>query len=244
MIDPQKLKRQVNIVEIINQFVPLKKQGKDYFGCCPFHGEKTPSFSVNEEKQFFHCFGCGQNGDVMDFLMEYHGWSFIEAAKFLGADVEAQPIAKTKSNEQRKFHSFKLPPDHSEDEEMASKMIESSSDLIPISTATGKVVNCYSMKLEQPMLGDSYNGAYWIIKNDKPNGVAVTSLELGNRIASIYGFNVAVCFTGAIMKYMCKWNSGDFKLKPVLSDHCDDYLAYDMPWLYWDGEKLEKKKVK
>jgi hypothetical protein len=46
------------------------------------------------------------------------------------------------------------------------------------------------------------------------------------------------------MKYMCKWNSGDFKLKPVLSDQCDDYLAYDMPWLYWDGEKLEKKAVK
>lgn len=244
MIDPQKLKRQTNIVEIINGFVPLKKQGKDYFGCCPFHGEKTPSFSVNEEKQFFHCFGCGQNGDVIDFLTEYNGWSFIEAAKHLGADVDAQPVAKTERNMRRVFHSYKLPPDHSEDGEMAAKMCESSPDLLPISTADGVIINCYSMKLEQPMLGDSYNGAYWIIKNKQPNGVAVTSLELGNIIASKYNFNVAVCFTGAIMKYMCKWNSGDYKLKPVLSDQCDDYLAYDMPWLYWDGEKLEKRKVK
>lgn len=87
MIDVDDLKAKVNIVDIIEEVVPLKKSGKDYFGCCPFHGEKTPSFSVSERDQFFHCFGCGTNGSVIDFVMEYKGVEFLEACKYLGADI-------------------------------------------------------------------------------------------------------------------------------------------------------------
>lgn len=85
------IRSQTNIVDVIGQYVQLKKQGKNLFGVCPFHDEKTPSFSVNEEKQIFHCFSCGRGGNVFKFLMELEQLSFPEAvakvADFVGADL-------------------------------------------------------------------------------------------------------------------------------------------------------------
>tara|TARA_Y100001956_G_scaffold22728_1_gene22370 strand:- start:86 stop:1843 length:1758 start_codon:yes stop_codon:yes gene_type:complete len=81
----------LDIVDIIDARVKLKKKGKNYGACCPFHNEKTPSFSVSQEKQFYHCFGCGVHGNAIDFLMEYERLEFVEAieelASFLGLDV-------------------------------------------------------------------------------------------------------------------------------------------------------------
>ncbi|MCM3566584.1 DNA primase [Neobacillus mesonae] len=74
------IRQAVDIVEIIGDYVQLKKQGRNYFGLCPFHGESTPSFSVSPDKQIFHCFGCGAGGNVFSFLMELEGISFQEAA--------------------------------------------------------------------------------------------------------------------------------------------------------------------
>lgn len=80
-----------DIVDVIDRRVPLKKAGKDYKACCPFHEEKTPSFTVSAEKQFYHCFGCGKNGSAIGFLMEYENMPFPEAieelAGILGLDV-------------------------------------------------------------------------------------------------------------------------------------------------------------
>jgi DNA primase len=72
-----------DIVDIVSESVILKKSGQNYFGLCPFHSEKTPSFSVNPAKQIFHCFGCGAGGNSLSFVMKYHGLSFPEAAKML-----------------------------------------------------------------------------------------------------------------------------------------------------------------
>ena len=72
-----------DIVDIISQNVILKKSGSNFFGLCPFHSEKTPSFSVNTNKQIFYCFGCGSGGNVFIFLKKYHGITFVEAAKML-----------------------------------------------------------------------------------------------------------------------------------------------------------------
>src|SRR5690625_1716739 len=72
-----------DIVDIVGEYVQLKKQGRNYFGLCPFHGEKTPSFSVTQEKQIFHCFGCGKGGNVITFMMEIEGFTFYDALKFL-----------------------------------------------------------------------------------------------------------------------------------------------------------------
>ncbi|MBA9025464.1 DNA primase [Peribacillus huizhouensis] len=75
------IREAVDIVDLIGEYVQLKKQGRNYFGLCPFHGESTPSFSVSQDKQIFHCFGCGAGGNVFTFLMDIEGYSFIEAAK-------------------------------------------------------------------------------------------------------------------------------------------------------------------
>jgi DNA primase len=73
----------IDIIDVIDARVPLKKAGKDYKACCPFHEEKTPSFTVSQDKQFFHCFGCGVNGSAIKFLMDYEHMSFPEAVKDL-----------------------------------------------------------------------------------------------------------------------------------------------------------------
>ncbi|NYS48432.1 DNA primase [Streptococcus danieliae] len=88
----QDLKSRVNIVDIIGDYLPLTKAGRHYLGLCPFHGEKTPSFNVNQEKQFYHCFGCGKSGDVYRFVEEIDGIPFMEAvtkvARFIGETIE------------------------------------------------------------------------------------------------------------------------------------------------------------
>jgi DNA primase len=90
-----------DIVELIGSRVPLKKQGKEYKACCPFHGEKTPSFTVVPDKQFYHCFGCGAHGTALGFLMEHDHMSFIEAVEDLASRVglevprEAQPNSRS-----------------------------------------------------------------------------------------------------------------------------------------------------
>ncbi|ASS96191.1 DNA primase [Peribacillus simplex NBRC 15720 = DSM 1321] len=77
------IREAVDIVDLIGEYVQLKKQGRNYFGLCPFHGENSPSFSVSTEKQIFHCFGCGAGGNIFTFLMDIEGYSFVESAKVL-----------------------------------------------------------------------------------------------------------------------------------------------------------------
>ncbi len=77
------IKSRVNIVDLISGYVTLKKAGRNFIGLCPFHKEKTPSFSVNPEKQIFYCFGCGEGGDIFAFLMKINGTSFAESARQL-----------------------------------------------------------------------------------------------------------------------------------------------------------------
>ena len=75
-----------DIVEVINARVPLKRKGKEFTACCPFHNEKTPSFTVSENKQFFYCFGCHAKGNVIGFLMDYDHLSYVDAIETLAAD--------------------------------------------------------------------------------------------------------------------------------------------------------------
>ncbi|MFA6361458.1 MAG: DNA primase, partial [Candidatus Shapirobacteria bacterium] len=81
------IKQKLNIVDVINRYVPLKKRGRNYIACCPFHGEKTPSFTVSEELQIYKCFGCGASGDIFTFLQEFEKIDFREAL------VELAPLA-------------------------------------------------------------------------------------------------------------------------------------------------------
>jgi DNA primase len=104
----QELLARVDVVEIVGRYVQLKKGGANFMGLCPFHGEKSPSFSVSPTKQFYHCFGCGKNGNAISFLMEHAGMTFIEAVQDLaqqfGMQVpedDASPQDRARAAEQR-----------------------------------------------------------------------------------------------------------------------------------------------
>lgn len=77
------LRTRLSIVDVVSKRVPLTKKGQNYWGCCPFHNEKTPSFSVNEDKGFYHCFGCGEHGDIISFTMKSENIGFVDAIKEL-----------------------------------------------------------------------------------------------------------------------------------------------------------------
>ncbi len=104
-----------DIVQLINQRVPLKKAGAGYKACCPFHDEKSPSFNVSPQKQFYHCFGCGASGDALKFLTEYEGLSFVDAIEQLastqGMEVPREklsPQAQAKQQKQRDLYDVTL----------------------------------------------------------------------------------------------------------------------------------------
>lgn len=106
MVDKQlisEIKNSVNIVDVIGEVVQLTKAGRNFLGLCPFHGEKTPSFNVVEDKQFYHCFGCGKSGDVFKFIEDYRGVSFMEAVQIVGdqAGIQVQALAPSQSRGQQ-----------------------------------------------------------------------------------------------------------------------------------------------
>ncbi len=96
----EEIKARVNIIDFIGGYVRLQKAGSSWKACCPFHNEKTPSFVVNEEKQFWHCFGCGKSGDIFTFLMEIEGVGFREALKIL-ADRAGVPLPEYNPQEEK-----------------------------------------------------------------------------------------------------------------------------------------------
>ena len=95
------LRARLSLVDVISRRVPLVKKGQNYWGCCPFHNEKTPSFSVNEDKGFYHCFGCGEHGDIISFVMKSENVDFRTAITELAAQAGLKlPDYKPKSHEQ------------------------------------------------------------------------------------------------------------------------------------------------
>ena len=86
-----------DIVDLIDQYVPLKKSGANYMACCPFHKEKSPSFSVSPSKQFYHCFSCGEHGSAIGFVMKYQGLGFVEAVQLL-ADRVGMVVPNVRGN--------------------------------------------------------------------------------------------------------------------------------------------------
>ena len=108
----QELLARADVVDIVGRYVQLKKGGANFMGLCPFHGEKSPSFSVSPAKQFYHCFGCGKNGNAISFLMDHAGMSFVESVKDLAQqygmqvpDDDISPQERLKAAEQREKQS-------------------------------------------------------------------------------------------------------------------------------------------
>lgn len=106
----EEVKNANDIVSVISEYVALKKKGKNYWGCCPFHNEKTPSFSVSPEKGFYYCFGCHAHGNVFNFLMEHEHYSFLEAVEKLAdrANVALPTIELSKDEQIRESQRQEL----------------------------------------------------------------------------------------------------------------------------------------
>ena len=106
----EEIKSAANIIDVIGQYVPLKKQGTDYFGLCPFHPENSPSFSVSSNKQMYYCFGCGSGGDVFDYIEKTHGKNFQEAAILLAEKYGISLPENEMGSEVQPAISSKQPP--------------------------------------------------------------------------------------------------------------------------------------
>lgn len=98
------LRQRLSLVDVISRRVPLTKKGQNYWGCCPFHNEKTPSFSVSEDKGFYHCFGCGEHGDIISFVMKSENVDFKEAIKEL-ADMAGMKLPEIKQKTQQQIEA-------------------------------------------------------------------------------------------------------------------------------------------
>ncbi|MCX5848238.1 MAG: CHC2 zinc finger domain-containing protein, partial [Deltaproteobacteria bacterium] len=99
----EEIKNRVDIVDLASEYLTLKKAGRNFIGLCPFHQEKTPSFTVNRDKQIFYCFGCGEGGNVVTFLMKIADKTFPEAIKDLAekTGVVLPPVSSGKEGRQR-----------------------------------------------------------------------------------------------------------------------------------------------
>ncbi|PPJ96174.1 DNA primase, partial [Staphylococcus aureus] len=109
-IEPElihEIQQKNDILDVVSQYVKLEKRGRNYIGLCPFHDEKTPSFSVSVEKQICHCFGCKKGGNVFQFIEQIEAISFIEAVKILGEragiEVKTDDDTPQADNEQNKM---------------------------------------------------------------------------------------------------------------------------------------------
>ncbi len=100
------IKQTANIRQVVEEYVALKKSGRNWIGICPFHSDKDPSFSVNEDRQIFYCFGCGEGGDVFKFLMRIQGMTFVEAVKYLanryGVTIPERPQSPARQKKQQR----------------------------------------------------------------------------------------------------------------------------------------------
>ncbi|MBR2647986.1 MAG: DNA primase [Sediminibacterium sp.] len=103
MISPQTIQQitsRIDIIDVLGEFIKLKKRGANYLGLCPFHGEKTPSFTVSPAKEIYKCFGCGKSGNTISFLMEHEKYSYVEALKWLAARYNIEVEETERSPEQ------------------------------------------------------------------------------------------------------------------------------------------------
>ena len=95
------IKQRLKVSQIVSQTVKLKKRGKEFIGLSPFSNEKTPSFTVNDEKGFYHCFSSAEHGNIFDFLMKTKNYKFGEAVRILAANAGMQPFRFTKEDEEK-----------------------------------------------------------------------------------------------------------------------------------------------
>ena len=249
-----------NIVDVIQKYVPIKKSGKNWFGCCPFHAEKSPSFSVDESKQMFYCFGCHKHGDVISFVMEYSGMEFIDACKELGAQIELMPSKKVEANKKLAENiNPHLPSYDKRDAKLSQEIINGLSPCqnggyeidgiyyYQVIDFDGEVVNLFApVDLHTGFIagGISHLAFTPIRKNDTNNWLVVVDFWQGLKIAQQRQNNVLVTFSAYNSLLVCN-HVDDMRKVPVLryEDTQAEGLCDKGVWIYLhDDGKLTKKK--
>ena len=255
------VKTRSNIVDVIDQHIKLTKKGKDYWACCPFHGEKTPSFTVSEDKQIYHCFGCGANGDVINFVQEYAGIEFVDAVKKLGGELEFQPTEEALRNIKRNRSNAKignLPPCHKQDidgmrmlleqyriKQTNPKLIMNEADepMYLVENCFDEVINGVFFSelgsIQYYAGGRSYNGFTKLKSNDENKWLACVDLQTAFKLKEKTKLNVLVCWNEYSLEYVCKSHCGEMKVMPVLTSNDSDDITHCMDYFTFDGEKIK-----
>jgi hypothetical protein len=146
-IDTDALLAKLNIVDVINNTgLKLKKEGGNYVMCCPFHAEKSPSFKVNEAKQFYYCFGCGKTGNAIGFVMDFQKVEFREACEMLGANVSATPSEQVKQNMNRVIST--LPSYDKRDHDLCVELLQNHN----VTTINGVVIFDVGLHFYAPVI--------------------------------------------------------------------------------------------
>lgn len=172
------LLNRIDIVEIIDARVPLKKKGSEYWACCPFHNEKSPSFSVSQNKQFYHCFGCQQHGNAISFLMDYDHMEFVEAieqlAQHIGVEIPYEkghyPRQKQTAEAESLFNTLQQCSDYYQSQ---LKQHQQAIDYLKQRGISGHTARLYGIGFAPPgwnnLTGDSNNQieSGMLIKNDQ-----------------------------------------------------------------------------
>lgn len=256
--DTEQIKRSHNIIDVIGQAIRLKKSGKNHMACCPFHSEKTPSFTVDESKQFYYCFGCGAQGDVIKFVMEYQGVEFFDACQILGGALELMPSEQIKRNieKAKTMPSYSVPIDDKRNPIDSPAFLYECKQLneliyekdgqhyMPMIDHFGELVNV--AKINDPVSffagGISY-GAFSFIDKQSDKNIAVVDPFLGMKLAKKFNHaNILICFTDANLKYVCNYAKPNDKLvKPLVTDESDS-ICLDCDYLILNDEfKLERR---
>jgi hypothetical protein len=258
-IDTDNIKHSHNIVDIIEKYVPLKKQGKNWFGCCPFHSEKSPSFSVDEKDQFYHCFGCGENGDVIKFVQEFSGMNFVDACKELGAEVDLMPSKKVQENKKLSASINRHLPGY--DRRNKEKSADMVNGLTPCKNGSyqvygefwyqvldfdGEMVNLYDPLKNEFLAGGVSHLAFTPIrKNQTENWLVVVDFWQGIKIANDRAVNVLITFSAYNTLLVCN-HVDDMNKAPVIryEDVQAELLCGKGVWIHSDecGNLTKKKK--
>ena len=253
------IKHSHNIVDIIGSYLPLKKSGHNYFACCPFHNEKSPSFTVDEAKQFYHCFGCGAHGDVISFVVEYTGVDFVQACKDLGAQVDLMPSKKVIANiAASKNINSSLPSYDKRAPEKSAEFLSKCQQIddryqlkdsfyYAITDLDGEIVNAVSVTGDIKFVagGVSHLAGVWMSKNDTNQWFVVVDFWDGVRISHIKNINVLVSFSVYNTRLICQYTDSR-KYIPILryDDTQAEQLCDEGAWIYMDQNgKLTKKKI-
>ena len=249
-INTDEIKSKVNIVDIISAYVPLKKAGANYTACCPFHAEKTPSFSVSEVKQMFHCFGCGAHGDVIKFLIEYSGLDFIEACKSIDNSISLQPSNKVAQNMRRIVSKLPSYDKRMTFEQCMNILGNGPKYLKKVVNFEGELVNVYDSQEDKLLAGGVSHLAFCVVKpifiNPISRGYYVcTSYKHAISVSLEFGESVLVSFSPYNTRMLCE-HYKEKDLMPVIT--LDDTLAHGLqdagPWveLCEDGQIMSHKK--